>query len=186
MKTIQILLSNSTLDLSVLKNKFLLVDTSFLIDAFNYKENYKQLFELFNKFEINLISIDAVFYEFTKGTKSIIDYKKKVSYFNDFIHQIIPLDFSINDGVKNLSKALLKRSKDLSFVDSLLLSTLMKYSKSGMFLLSKDRSDISVELFPIVLNIAVETLDNNCMFSVYSYNEDSYFSKLQELLKSSP
>ena len=68
MNAIQILLSNQYKKLSDLPNKFLLIDTNFLIDAVKYPIQFKELLEIFKDSGFTLVSIQATLIEFAKGS----------------------------------------------------------------------------------------------------------------------
>lgn len=181
---IQILLSNPEKSLSALPKKYLLVDTNFLIDAVRYNKEFKVLREELDKYGFTLVSIDATLIEFSKGSKSIQDHTKKVATYEEIIQTILPIDVTIQENVANISRVLLKKGGQLSYVDCLLLGTTMKYSGSA-YLLTKDRSDIPVTIFNAIASIILETPDNNCTFYIYEYNEAAYQEHLTKLISES-
>lgn len=178
---IQVLQINSNLSESNLKYKHLLVDTNFLIDAIKYPHIFSELIEKLKITPCHLISIEPVLYEFTQGSKSLEEYKKRLTFYKDIIDTTLPVEKTVVENVTNLSKMLLRRSMHLSYVDCLLLASVIKYNHR-VYLLSKDRSDINVSLFPVVINLITDTGENNCVFSIYDYNEERYIEKLKELL----
>lgn len=176
MSAIQILLSNPYTSLSDLPKKHLLIDTNFLIDAFRSPAQFKELINLkLNDF--TLVSIEATLVEFAKGSRSLVDYRKKVEYYSSIIKIKLPLDMQIHNNVVNIIKVLLKKGGQLNYVYCLLLGTTMKY-KGSLYLFTKDRSDIPISLFNTVTTVIVETEDNNCAFSIYEFNEETYKSML--------
>ncbi len=181
-RSITTLIAKQTLDLSSLKKVHLLIDTNFLIDSIKNRDLYKQIFDEFKKNECTLVSIDAVFYEFTRGTRSLEEYKKKVDFYSILIHSTLPTNKLTNENVSNLNKVLLKRAEHLSYIDALLLGTLMLYD-SEIYLLTKDRSDISTDLFPIKLSFIIENDDSNRFFSIYDFDKKNYLTKLEKFVE---
>lgn len=181
MNTAQILLSKPRIILSDLPKRHLLIDTNFLIDAFRSPAQFKELINSkLNDFV--LVSIEATLVEFTKGSKSLVDYRKKVEYYSNIIKTKLSLDPQIHNNVLNITKILLKRGGQLNYVDCLLLGTTMKY-KDSLYLLTKDRSDIPISIFNPVAAIMMETQENNCAFSIYEFNESTYKDLLLKLVE---
>jgi hypothetical protein len=168
--------------LTKLKQKHILVDTNFLIDASRNQECFSHIIDSFKKNNFTLVTIDGVHHEFIKGRGSLENYKLTTGYYQKIIDGEIPFDKSIKDNSNILTKILLKRSAQISYVDILLLATLMKYS-SSMYLLSKDKSDIPVYLFPIEATIPIDSGETNYFYSIYSFSPINYEKQLISLLK---
>lgn len=181
MNTIQTLVSNPSNNLATLPKKHLLIDTNFLIDAFKYPTQFNELSTIFKAYEFTLVGIQATLIEFVKGSKSLEDHAKKVKYYKSIINSILPLEPQIHTNVDNITRVILKKGGQLSYVDCLLLGTTMKY-KDSLYFLTKDRSDIPISLFPVVATIMIETPDNNCTFCLYEYNEKEYENLLKQRL----
>lgn len=182
MNAIQVLLSNPYRKLSDLTKKHLLIDTNFLIDAFHFPSQFKELIENLKDKAFTFVSIEATLVEFAKGSKSIEDYSKKIEYYSSIIESTLPLDPQIHENVSNIAKVLLKRGGQLDYVDCLLLGTTMKY-KDSLYLLTKDRSDVPISLFNAVVTILIETQENNCAFSMYEFAEETYKNLLIQRVK---
>lgn len=168
--------------LSSLKRKHILVDTNFLIDASKNQECFSFIINSLKKNECALVTIDGVYHEFICGRKSLEDYKKMINFYERIIDSEIPFEKSIKENANTLTKVLLKRSAQISYTDILLLATLMKYH-SNMYLLSKDKSDIPVFLFPIKAIIPIDSGETNYFYSIYSFDQTNYEKKLEQLLK---
>lgn len=182
MNTIQILLSSSIKELANFPKKHLLVDTNFLIDAFRFPVQFKELIESLKLNSFIFVSIEATLVEFAKGSKSVVDYSKKVAYYSSIIESTLPLDPQIHNNVSNIIKILLKKGGQLNYADCLLLGTTMKY-KDSLYLFTKDRSDVPISLFNAMATVMIETEDNNCAFSIYEFNEDVYKDMLVQRVK---
>lgn len=182
---IQVLLSNPYKDLGSLPKKHILIDTNFLIDAVKYPLQFKELLQIFKRCSFTLVSLQATLIEFVKGSKSVEDYAKKVEYYKSIINTVLPLEPQIHENVDNITRVLLKKGGQLSYVDCLLLGTTMRY-KSSMYFLTRDRSDIPISIFNVVANIMIETQDNNCTFCIYEYQEKQYEDLLIKRLKEVP
>lgn len=185
MSAIQILLSNPYKELSNLPKKHLLIDTNFLIDAVKYPSRFNELLKIFKDCGFTLVSVQATLIEFVKGSKSIENYSKKVKYYNSVINTVLPLMPQVHANVDNITRVLLKKSGQLSYVDCLLLGTTMTY-KNSVYLLTRDRSDIPISIFNVIASIMVETQDNNCTFCIYEYKEKQYEDLLIKLIEEIP
>ncbi len=117
-----------------------------------------------------------------RGRGNIENHKSTANFYQKVIDGEIPFDKSIKDNSNILTKILLKRSAQISYVDILLLATLMKYH-SSMYLLSKDKSDIPVYLFPIEATIPIDSGETNYFYSIYSFSSKNYEKQLEYLLK---
>lgn len=179
---IQFLHSDTDNTSSNLINKHILIDTNFIIDAHRHKDIFKELLSMFDKYQCTLVSINAVLYEFTKGRDNQGDYEKLVQFYSSIIKSNLPIDHRIYENISSLSQVLRKRAQQLSYTDILLLSTLMRYVNSDMYLLSRDRSDIPTYLFPIKQVIALDTGQGNCFYSLYTFDKDVYAETLEKLL----
>jgi len=168
--------------LSSLKRKHILVDTNFLIDAIRNQECFSFIINSLKQNECALVAMDGVYHEFICGRKSLEDYKKMINFYERIIDSEIPFEKSIKENANTLTKVLLKRSAQISYTDILLLATLMKYH-SNMYLLSKDKSDIPVFLFPIKAIIPIDSGETNYFYSIYSFDQVSYEKELEQLLK---
>lgn len=185
MKKIQILLSNQYKELKDLPKKHLLIDTNFLIDAAKYLTQFNELLKTFKDCGFTLVSIQSTLIEFAKGSKSIEDYSKKIQYYNSIIDTVLPLEKQIIDNVENITRVLLKKGGQLSYADCLLLGTTMKY-KESLYLLTRDRSDVPISIFSVIASLLIETQDNNCIFSIYEYNEELYEDALVKRIEEIP
>ena len=58
----------------------------------------------------------------------------------------------------------------------------MKY-QSSMYLLSKDKSDIPIFLFPVKATIPIDSGETNYFYSIYSFNEINYQKQLEKLVR---
>ncbi len=164
-------------------NSHIIVDTSFLIDAYRNLKIFEEIFIAFNQSRFQLVTIDAVLYEFMCGSKSIEEYNRRLRYFNTIVDTTLPVDPHVISHCLNISKLLLTRGSHLSYADGLQIATLMRYSRMHTYLLSKDRGDIPITIFPIALTYIVETGINNFAFSMYAYNKESYTQGLVQLSK---
>ena len=140
------------------------------------------MIESLKKNSCTLVTINGVYHEFIKGRKSIEDYKSMFSYYQEIIDYEIPFDSSVRENANTLIKVLLKRSSQISYTDILLLATLMKYNQN-MYLLSKDKSDIPLFLFPVKATIPIDSGETNYFYSIYSLDQINYEKELEKILK---
>ena len=180
---IQILHTAQDNDLNFLDKKFLLIDTSFLIDASKYRAEYTELISMLDAVDCELVSLEAVYYEFMRGGTKQSQASDFHAFFSTVVKgSVLPIDPIVAENVKILTKILIGRKGNISYVDALLLGMVMKY-KGEVMLLTRDRTDVLTTLFPIVVNIKVETVDGNAMYSIYSFDSDSYQEYLKNLAK---
>jgi len=52
-----------------------------------------------------------------------------------------------------------------------------------MYLLSKDKSDIPIFLFPVKATIPIDSGETNYFYSIYSFNEINYQKQLEKLVR---
>lgn len=159
----------------------ILIDTSFLIDAYKYEKVFDEIIKPLRKSKRQLITIDAVLYEFVCGSKSIQEYNRRLNYFNAVIDATLPVDPFVISHCLGISRLLLSRGSHLSYVDGLLLASLVRYTHEKTYLLSKDRGDIPTTIFPIALTLNIETGQNNHAFSVYDFDKKYYTEGLKRL-----
>lgn len=153
-----------------------------MIDANRNKNIFSNLIESLKNNNCTLVTINGVYHEFIKGRKSLEDYKLMFDYYRKIIDYELPFDLSIKENANTLIKVLLKRSSQISYTDILLLATLMKYNQN-MYLLSKDKSDIPLFLFPVRATIPFDTGETNCFYSIYFFDQKNYEKELERLLK---
>jgi len=168
--------------LSALRQKHILIDTNFLIDVNRNKNIFSNLIESLKNNNCTLVTINGVYHEFIKGRKSLEDYITMFDYYQKIIDYELPFDPSVKENADTLIKVLLKRSSQISYTDILLLATLMKYHQN-MYLLSKDKSDIPLFLFPVIATIPINSGETNYFYSIYSFNQINYEKELEKILK---
>ncbi len=130
----------------ILKNKYLLLDTSVFIDAFL---NDKEFSELFNNLKDNntiLVTIDAVKIEFLQGAQDEARYEKKEEFFEQIVPTCLPTKDTVFDNVYELIRAYKEDGKSLSVTDLLLGAILMQY-KRNLFLLTKNTTEFPTGIF---------------------------------------
>jgi rRNA-processing protein FCF1 len=177
----QILDSISSEPLSILKGRHVLVDTNFLIDGFHYPDIFWELINDLRKKDSILFTISAVKYEFMRGSKSIGNYKKKIDYFQKVIETVHPIGKQEVDIVENLTRALLKQSASISYIDCLLFATVIGIT-SPVYLLTSDQSDVPLSIFDIKATVGIDIEDRNCIYAFYVFNREKYKHVLESLL----
>lgn len=63
-----------------LQNSFLFFDTNVLIAANKYKEPFANIFQILKNKGCDFVTIPSVFFEFTRGTKSIADFNARAEF----------------------------------------------------------------------------------------------------------
>lgn len=177
----QILDLTSSEPLSLLKNQHILVDTNFLIDGYHYPDIFWDLINNLKTKNCILFTIDAVKYEFMRGSQNINNYKKKIDYFQQVIERVHPIGIKEVEIVENLTRALLKQSASTSYIDCLLFATVIRHT-SPVYLLTSDQSDIPLSIFDMKSTVGIDIGDRNRLFGFYSFNKDNYRRVLENLL----
>lgn len=103
-RNIQLLQFDPSFDLKKLNKAYIIVDTNFLIDSFNYKQSFEEVIQKFKNEACVFLTLNAVLFEFTQGSKSLEYYKKKLELYNNIIDTTLPIEPALQDNVSSLSK----------------------------------------------------------------------------------
>jgi hypothetical protein len=135
----------------VLRSKFLLLDTNFLIDASIFRIEAVDLIAELRAMNCELVTTRAVLIEFFGGIKNLVEYQAKVEFVELLFGK--PLDkiasLSINkelparDDVVKFSR----QCQRFGVTDFELYLTLKKYSHSNLILVSRNHTDFTSRLF---------------------------------------
>lgn len=180
-RKMQILDLTSSEPLVALRDKNILVDTNFLIDGYHYPDIFWDIISGLKSKGCTLFTIDAVKYEFMRGSQTIQNYKKKIDFFQKVIDDVRPIGKRETEIVDNLTRSLLKQSAGTSYIDSLLFATCIRYD-SPIYLLTSDQSDVPLSIFDMKAAIGIDIGDRSCLFAFYLYNKAKHKQILESLL----
>ncbi len=135
----------------ILKSKYLLLDTNFLIDASIFRNEAVGLIEELRIMECELVTTRAVLIEFFGGTKNPVEYDTKVEFiellFGKPLDKIVSLpidkDLPIRDDLIGFSR----QCHRFAATDFELYLTLKKYSNAQLMLVTRNHTDFTVSLF---------------------------------------
>jgi len=135
----------------VLKAKFLLLDTNFLIDASIFSAEAVDLIAELRAMGCELVTTRAVLVEFFGGTKNLVEYQTKVEFvellFGRTLDEIVslPIDRSLPD--RNDLVKFSRQCRKFAATDFELYLTLKKYSHNNLILVSRNHTDFTTSLF---------------------------------------
>ena len=66
--------------LSALRQKHILIDANFLIDASNHKGSFSFIIDSLKKNGCTLVAIDGVYHEFIRGRRSLENFIETIEY----------------------------------------------------------------------------------------------------------
>lgn len=135
----------------VLKSKFLLLDTNFLIDASIFSDEAVELIAELRSMDCELVTTRAVLIEFFGGTKNLVEYEAKVRFvellFGKVLGQIVglPIDKDLPD--RNDMVKFSRQCQKFAPTDFELFLTLKKYNHGNLVLVSRNHTDFTARLF---------------------------------------
>ncbi len=151
-----------------LKGSFILLDTNIFIDAFHNPSEFGQFFKQLKENQINIVTIDAVQIEFTKGSSDITKLEEKNKLISQIADAILPVDKAVTDNVTKLLKLYKIEAKDISIVDLFLGGMLVKYA-GKMFLMTKDIKDFPTNIFDLKTHLSVVKRRSIQNYGIYFY-----------------
>lgn len=136
---------------SDLSNKYLLLDTTVLINALKSDEFLGLLSEL-SESNCSLVTIPSVTYEFSRNTNTIEGYNKRqefIKVLNVTVLKRMEETFEQDQVFKiAYAKAFTsKNDKGPSYTDALLCSVAYKYRSHGMLIMTANHKDMPLSMF---------------------------------------
>lgn len=131
----------------VLKSKFLLLDTNFLIDASIFRAEAGDLIDKLRSLGCELVTTRAVLIEFLGGTKNLVEYQAKVEFvellFGKPLADIVslPIDKTLPD--RNDLVKFSRQCHKFAPTDFELYLTLKKYNHGNLVLVSRNHTDFT-------------------------------------------
>ena len=154
--------------LEIIKDKGLLLDTNFFIDAFLNSVEFGAFIKQLKDANVTLISLDVVKIEFLKGAVNTPKYKEKQEYFEQIIQICLPLPKNIFDNAYKLLQLYKEDGKPLSITDLLLGAALINY-QTNLFLLTKNTTDFPSNIFTLSTHINLLYRKGLHVYGVYQY-----------------
>lgn len=131
----------------VLRSKYLLLDTNFIIDALIFRAQAIELIERFRDLACELITTPAVITEFLGGTKDKGDFEAKVRHleilFGKPLAKIVSLVVGKDFPAQDAFLAFSRQCNKFGTTDFELYLTLKKFSTGGLLLVTRNHSDFT-------------------------------------------
>ena len=155
---------------SVLKGRYLLLDTNVFIDALIHPKEFTQLFNELKANNVVLVTLKVVLAEFIKGANDEKKFQEKRETVENIIDAYLPIREEICDEAIDLITKYKEEGKAVSITDYILGAYLKKYSGS-VYLLTKNISDFPCNIFTLqtYFNIFHRRAIHN--YGVYGYNK---------------
>lgn len=153
---------------SVLKNHYLLLDTSAFIDTSINPTEFGKFFDQLKSNGVTLISIDSVIIEFLKGSLDSTRLAEKQKLVDEMITTCLPITKDTVDNIKNLLSLYKEDGKAVSITDLMLGGTLMQY-KRKLLLLTKNIVDFPTNIFNLETYLNLIHRKAIQSYGVYSY-----------------
>lgn len=155
----------------VISGKFLLLDTSFFIDAIHHKQAFDGFAQLCKQNNSTLVTIQPVLIEFLRGTPSKMAMSRRVSLVYEYIGELtIPVPPRIfQDFVIALVEKYGKAGAKVSLTDYL-LAAITQQHRHDLLLVTKNSLDFPAHLFNlesyfVLQNSVSHTVQTYCIFS---------------------
>lgn len=159
----------STNFISVIKNKYLLLDTNVFIDTLLNPHSFFDFLNDLKKQQVTLSTIDMVKMEFLKGAPDEQKYIEKTSLMNSIIDNTIAATPDINENIFTLLKKYRLDGKASSLTDLYLGAYLMKYGKN-LFLLTRNTTDFPQNIFEVKSIVNVTYSKGIHTYGLYQYS----------------
>lgn len=158
--------------LLILKNKFLLLDTSVFIDAQISPVEFDKFFNQLKENGTTLMTIDAVLLEFIKGAQDVKKLKEKREFVEQIVESYLHEDRKIFSYAFKLVELYKEEGKGVSMTDFILGATLMYYHRNNLFLLTKNPSDFPTNIFTLKTYLNLFHRKAIHSYGVYSFEEN--------------
>ena len=154
--------------LSVIRGKYLLLDTSVFIDAFNHPSEFTEFLNDLRIQEVTLLTIDLVKIEFLKGAPDDDRYKEKEALIDKIVDEILIPTPDITTNVYSLLKKYRLDGKAASITDLHLGAYLKKFA-SSLYLLTRNPSDFPLNVFKLMSVVNVSYMKGIHAYGVFQY-----------------
>lgn len=135
----------------VLKSKFLLLDTNFLIDASIFSAEAVDLIAELQSMDCELVTTRSVLVEFFGGIKNLVEYETKVRFvqllFGKSLDKIVGLPIDKELPERNDLVKFSRQCHKFAPTDFELYLTLKKYNHGNLVLISRNHTDFTTKLF---------------------------------------
>lgn len=160
-----------------LKNKWLFVDTNFLIKFLEFPDFFKPLLNQLENLNAMLMIDYGVEFEFLRSSQCRTNLEKKKALLNSLISFRLQPNKQFFLDATELSNFYANKNRNLisqiSFQDCLNGSYLKKY-KNNLFLATLDNNDYPLFIFDRLYVQAIDVLKDVLTFGIYRFNEEKY------------
>ena len=166
----------------VIHHKHLLLDTNFLIEAYQHPEAYSDLRTLFSDQDSALTTIDLVVAEFMVGVRSIQEFRTKRDFVDDMIDVVLPLTKEISDNLIEKIVPLYGDNKSRSIITDLYLAAFCMKFEKGILLITRNYNDFMPSLFKLLGTIPIQTPQRYDIYGVYCFSAERASNTLDKFI----
>lgn len=167
--------------LQKLKDKWVILDTNFILNASRYPNKYNLVLEELKSVNIEITSLNFILLEIYKGSDIRAHFTEKKELIDDLIDAILPIN-SLHENANLILFAYRKKAQHLSITDLYIASALKTYSKE-LFLITENLKDFPGDLFTWNGYINVPKISELNTYGIVSYNEELYQKAMNDLNK---
>jgi len=150
------------------REKWVVLDTNFLIDYYSKQESYAELLEQLRKNENTISSTELVRTEFIRSrTKDVV--RSKSAFFNKIVESLLPLDKEIHKLVQPTIETYGQDIEGVSLTDIYLACVIQRYRQ--VYLLTRDHHDFPTRLFDRTHVFLIELNKEIKTYALYQYRK---------------
>lgn len=166
--------------LSFLKNKWLLVDTNFLINFAENSDSFRGFIDTLQSLNVYLVIDRSIEFEFLRSANRRLELEKRILLLEKLLGTdriFLRYQDELFEDAKTLANLYSKingqYNKQISFQDCLIAAHLRKY-KNNLYLATLDLQDFPLEVFDRVQVICIDVGKSVLTIGFYAYNETKY------------
>ena len=163
--------------ISSLKDAWLFIDTSSLVAAFNYKDEFSTLFKDLSDKNCTFLTIPSVLFEFTRGSDTRKVFNTRTEFVTDLTN-LYPIDRHL-DKLEQQIILIQKLAPRTSHTDFLLIMCLLKFPPAH--LLTENHKDMPLAILDRIHIITIDTDNQIRNQAIYQLNQQKYRRQLAKL-----
>lgn len=156
-----------------LSEKYLLLDTNFLIDVYKQPKFFRPIVDTLQQRGVGLYTIGPVAAEFLRGLKSIDEYEDRLDTLQTIVRKIILLKPEVDQVLlADTVRLYLLNGARTSLADLYLATMLIRRSGGDTLLLTADIKGFPPNLFNLVDLLPVETGSDIRIYGIFQFPGD--------------
>lgn len=169
--------------ISKFENETLFLDTSTLILSFASDKKFLKLLYDLKRVNCSLLTIPSVFFEFTRGSDSLLKYNERVNFFTEGLGiKTYPIERQLDDIGEFIVVFQKIAPNTISYTDFLLCCCLYKFKGCGV--LTENHKDFPISILDRDEIITVDTNDNQIRNSaIYKLSPEKFEKASASILK---